>query len=541
MPKAQLKHSLKVAQRLLKRLDCPRALTVSIMLKSGSWADILALKAVPEDYNDHVAFKAAYQATRLLQKASWLPAGIDKRSRALETFWAAESKCADTNSFFKAVMSGDALISDPRVSSLLMVAKRKIRYILKGVSPFAFLDHCGFGPGSDSNTANGFTATYNKLCTPGAVTRGCSVYLDFIASNSSLGTVMSWDIRTRSIQCDRTAGNKVTFVPKDAKTHRTIAVEPRWNVYFQKGMGKVLRQCLREAGTDLDDQSRNQSLAKIGSVDGSLATIDLKSASDTVSRELVRYLLPQKWVSVLDHLRSPYFSLDGEWHESEKWSSMGNGYTFELESLIFHALLSSVTENFSVYGDDLIVPSNVSTEVVKLLSICGFSTNEDKTFTTGPFRESCGADYFLGNLVTPIYWKEPLNDKGTLRLVNQISRLASSDRRDSSRDRRFYAIWNDLVHRLPEHFRYRVPSTIASGVHDTVGAWAKHSKWGWDGWFIKCGLPKPLKFRYKFYEPAVLACLMSPSSDGYVIRDRYRWRVGTVFVPCGTDTYGPWN
>jgi hypothetical protein len=539
--KAQLDREMSVAQQLLSRLDCPRALTIAIMLRYRQYDDILTLRADPLHYSSAESFFSAYQATRLLQKSSWLPTTIDKRKVAELTWAESEAKCKLTNEALRAYEAGDLCFTDPRVSAWISQAKRKIRHMLRGISPYAFLDNGGFGPGADSDTNRGFTSSYNKLCGIGSVTRECSVFLDFLAQTSSLGKISQWDIHTKSIIADRPPGNKVTFVPKDAKTDRSIAVEPRWNVYFQKGMGKVLRQALQRDGTDLDDQSRNQKLAMEGSLRGHLATIDLKSASDTIAEELVRLLLPPDWVHVLDRLRSRYSLHKRKWLKLEKWSSMGNGYTFELESLIFHALLSSVTEFYSVYGDDLIVPSEQAPDAIVLLEACGFTINSSKSFLTGPFRESCGGDFFNGVQVTPIYWKDPLNAEGTLRLVNQISRLAGRSSGGHFRDRRYYPVWRDLVTRLPEHFRYRCPPQIASGVHDSSGVWAKKARWGWDGWQCRVALPLPLKFRYRNFDAAVLSQFFSPSSDGYSIRDRIRYRVGTVFIPSGFEDIGPWQ
>jgi hypothetical protein len=547
--RAQLNRHLEVAQQILEALDCPRALTVSIMIREGLWMDVLKLKALPLHYNCSKAFFRAYQATRLLQKSAWLPVDIDRKAAAKTVFRSAEIKCSETNDMLRSFTTGGYEFIDPRVSTWLTRTRRKIRYMLRGVSPFQFLDRGGFGPGSDVSTKGGFTAAYNKLTSPGSVTRECSVFLDFLASNSSLGKVFLWDISTRSVQSERVRGNRVTFVPKDAKTDRSIAVEPRWNVYFQKGMGIVLRQILYREGIDLNSQELNQNLAKKGSLDGSLATVDLQSASDSISSELVRYLLPEKWVSVLDRLRSHYYSLDGEWKKANKWSSMGNGYTFELESMIFYALLSSVIETgsyvnktISVYGDDLVIPSDSYDDVSVLLSCCGFTINIEKSYSDGPFRESCGGDFFNGDLTTPIYWKKPLHDEGTLRLVNQITVLARRLSDGHSRDRRLRRVWKSLVYRLPEHLQYRGPTSLSSVVHDSSESWAKYAKWGWDGWFLRqCAIAKPIKFRFVHFEAAVLSQHWQPCSHGYQIRDRTRFTVSTkVFIPSGFEDMGPW-
>jgi hypothetical protein len=539
---AQPTSEIQIALRVLERLDCPRALTVSILLRYECYDDIVTLQTAPLDYSSRSDFFRAYQATRLLQKSRWLPTTFNKRKVALDTFWAAEAKCKETNDFFRSVSNHAASFADHDVRATILAAKRKIRDVLRRFRPSQSLDHCGFGPGADLSTRRGFTSAYNKLATRGTVTRECSGLVDFLASHSALSRLFTWDISTKSISIDRVPGNRVAFVPKDCKTDRTIAVEPRWNIFLQKGIGFVLRRALKYAGCDLDSQSRNQLLAKEGSIDGSYATLDLQSASDSVSSELVRFLLPPDWVTMLSRTRSRSFLLDGEWRLAEKWSSMGNGYTFELESLIFYAICSAVCgeREFSVYGDDLVVPTDLQAKIVNTLKVCGFTLNMKKSYTTGPFRESCGADYFFGSLVTPIYWKENLNDEGTLRLVNQISVLAARFGDSHFRDRRFRAVWKDLVHRLPPRYRFLGPNHISTVIHSPSGEWAKVSKWGWDGWFIRAWLPHSVRFRYYEYDPAVLSQFFSPSSDGYSIRDRIRWKRGTVFIPSGFEDLGEW-
>lgn len=543
MRSTELSQHVETAQQILQAIDTPRALTVSIMLKYGSYDDVLPLRAIPEDHLCSQSFRRDYAATRLLQKSKWLPTSVDKRKVALEKFYESERSCEETNALMSSIFThGTASLADPALNALISRARAKIARILSRFGPYDFLDHCGFGPGADFSTSRGFTSAYNKLSSQGSVTREATRWLDFLAQNSGLGRLFQWEIATRSILCERVLGNKVAFVPKDCKTDRTIAVEPRWNVFFQKGMGKVLRRALKYTGIDLDDQSINQELAKAGSIDGSLATLDLQSASDTVSYELVKLLLPGDWVTVLDSLRSKYYFLNGKWYRSEKWSSMGNGYTFELESLVFYALAWSVAgRETSVYGDDLIIPSRHYSQVVKLLSFCGFKVNKEKSFSTGPFRESCGGDYFLGDLVTPVYWKEPLDDKGTLRLANQVSVLAQRFADGYNRHRKFRRVWHDLVRRVTPDFKLYGPPSIASAIHAPQELWKIKPKLdGWDGVHIVVPLVKPQRFRYRNYDAAVLSQFFSPSSDGYSIRDRTRVRKGTVFIPSGGDTVGAW-
>jgi hypothetical protein len=217
----------------------------------------------------------------------------------------------------------------------------------------------------------------------------------------------------------------LSFVPKDAKIHRSIVVEPALNSMVQRGIGRLLKEKLRSQGVDLYDQTRNQRLARVGSLDGSLATIDLSSASDTLSRELVYELLPLDWAIFLNYSRTSEVKYKGNLIQLEKWSSMGNGYTFELESMIFYALAFGVcrdlglpTQSISVYGDDIIVPVEAYTRLRRVLEFCGFTVNNQKSFYSGPFRESCGKDYLSGIDVRPIYVKDLLTYRDLYRLHN---------------------------------------------------------------------------------------------------------------------------
>jgi len=156
-------------------------------------------------------------------------------------------------------------------------------------------------------------------------------------------------------------------------------------------------------------------LARIGSIDSSLATLDLSSASDSVSTGLVAEMLPVCWHTLLDSVRSPVTLIDGEEHVNQMFSSMGNGFTFELESLLFYVLTRAtcyfrgIRGIVSVYGDDIICPSAVVPDLEWVLQFYGFQVNPDKSFSTGSFRESCGGHYDNGVDITPFYIKAPIS------------------------------------------------------------------------------------------------------------------------------------
>lgn len=225
---------------------------------------------------------------------------------------------------------------------------------------------------------------------------------------------------------------KLAFVPKSAKTFRAVVVEPSLNSMFQLGIGDYMAARLRRFGVDISDQSLNQRLAREGSLSGALATLDLSSASDTIALELVYMLLPVDWALFLAKFRTGKISYEGVDIRLEKFSSMGNGFTFPLETLIFYALACACANendvlNVNAYGDDIIVPTYCYGELCELLRCVGFITNKSKSFADGPFRESCGADYLSGIDIRPSYIKDALSGFDLFRLHNQYARRGEVD------------------------------------------------------------------------------------------------------------------
>lgn len=247
-------------------------------------------------------------------------------------------------------------------------------------------------------------------------------------------------------------------VPKKTDIDRCACKEPDVNMYLQKGVGRHIRRRLLRFGIDLNDQSKNRGLAHAGSLDGSLATLDLSSASDTITIEAVRALLPREWFEYLNDIRSPYVVVSGEYHRTEMFSSMGNGFTFELESLIFYALVRAVTyfESVpgvvSIYGDDIICPSGAAEMVRWVLAEFGFTVNTSKSFSEGPFRESCGGHYYNGEDVTPFYLKKtPTHLTDVIRVANQLRRWATSGDFRRYELPATYDMWLKLAKLVPEN------------------------------------------------------------------------------------------
>jgi hypothetical protein len=273
-------------------------------------------------------------------------------------------------------------------------------------------------------------------------------------------------------------GAALFTVPKNSDIDRCACKEPDINMYLQKGVGSHIRKRLRFHGIDLNDQSINRAFARKGSIDGSLATIDLSSASDTICIETVRLLLPPVWFEYLNSIRSQEVLVNGEYVTTEMFSSMGNGFTFELESLLFFSIVKSVLYfegipgHLSVYGDDIICPSQGYELVSFVLESFGFLVNHKKSYATGFFRESCGGHYYKGEDVTPFYLKRPCRTLTDLiRLTNQLRKWAlcpSTGLLVGDCDPSVKSLWIRLIQLVPEDLRggYDLElDTIAVSLH----------------------------------------------------------------------------
>lgn len=518
-----------IIEKALASLGTPRALAVHLLYRAGDHDQILALSH-PESF-DPVKFKKDYQATKLLSKADFLQLGIDRRAVAMGSFWKSEAQCHNTNHRIRS--SEDDAQHHPALNSLLYAAARKISRII-GPFPGAQYfneDGVGFGPGATSSCKGRDVSSQYKYqarldTTPAAAGHVLDTvrYHDLwllAASGSTDSSVFPVGFKPTEVR-----GNKLHVVPKNAKTDRVICVEPHGNIWLQKTVGSYLRRKLQAVGIDLDDQTRNQRAARKGSRDGSVATIDLSSASDTVSYELVRALLPAEWFDYLNDLRSPFTNVDGRWVRLEKFSSMGNGYTFELESLIFYSIVSLFDDEALVYGDDIIVKTAVAATVVKALELCGFSCNKGKTYLEGDFRESCGGDYYLGVEVSPVYIKSLDDGADVINVHNRIrSRFNIEDQ-------------PGLLPSIRKLFPGFLGCSGYGEGHYHVNfdeLCPPRLRGGWEGFIFKTFLAYPIRSRDTVGPFAKLSAALGPNAvrqvDGSRIqRGRYRFRVGRAIA-----------
>lgn len=520
-----------VFHSLCQAIDTPRSQAAYLLWKHKEYAQLVSLEVDPIRYTSASAYADDILVSKFLAKfPDFRHEDLDPKGKALQTFLDCENACKETNQKFQALEEGSQMWP-PEMRRVFLSARRKIASVLGDPDLSRIASEFGWGPGATTSTSGAETSAYVKFKANLDVTSNA-----LIMGHCCINSIPAWvncQLQTDefpSVAASLTRevfnivrGNEIVFVPKNAKTHRTIAKEPHVNSFLQRGFGREIKRLLRvNAGQDLKDQTKNQRLAQYGSSTGELATIDLSGASDTISTEVVRFLLPSRWFLLLDMIRSKqgFLREKGLWIHFHKFSSMGNGCTFELESLIFWALCSAAQDHqdfsyTSVYGDDIIVPSMHYEKIVSVIQYAGFSVNASKSFASGPFRESCGKDYFHGIDVRPIFLKEEIsNVESMFRLANAVRRYAHKNGGNRYCDARYLTVWNSIVNRIPKPFRiFRIPEGfgdcgILSNLDEAVPTLStkglrKLALHGWGGYLfnaiVRVPVKKPMRDRHAAY------------------------------------------
>lgn len=318
-------------------------------------------------------------------------------------------------------------------------------------------------------------------------------------------------------------GNVLSFVPKNVDISRCICIEPSLNMFYQLGVKQVLERRLKQVfGLDISrpqganeaystvQQERNRDLAQLASMfDGQWATIDLSSASDSLSLEMMRTVFPKEPLAFLETLRSRTMALpDGSELELQMISTMGNGFTFPLQTLLFSCIVSASSRvagyplvcpwgktlgNFGVYGDDIVCRTEVLPNVLRLLELLGFVVNTEKSFVKGPFRESCGGDFFMGHLVRGVYLKRLRTQQDFYVAINSLNR------------------WT-MVHGIPiplatAYLQYflKVPNLVPYCEGDDAGLKVPHK---WISFLKRDQHVQAVKYRRDVVEPSRLSITM---------------------------------
>jgi len=245
---------------------------------------------------------------------------------------------------------------------------------------------------------------------------------------SSYGDISSFSPRWSDERLQRTC--RVQCVAKSISTKRVISMEPTVLQYFQHAVFRNIDHHISEHPVlkkriHIHNSSYNYDLARIGSTDQSYATIDLSDASDSVSWSLVKALFTKTpLLRALYCTRSDKALLpDEEVIVLHKFAPMGSALCFPIECLVFAAICEYVLRfsgihypqgiiPYVVYGDDIVIRTELADHVIEILHDLNFVVNQEKTFTkrTLAFRESCGGEFFSGINVTPVRLSRKFSD-----------------------------------------------------------------------------------------------------------------------------------
>lgn len=389
-----------------------------------------------------------------------------RKSAAIQKWLQSEKKNAHTNAYLRGMSHGYNIL--PRVTfyRFLEFAQRLTSQILGPLTNELVVG--SFSGGASTSKRRASSTPAEKLVGKADVTEGAMQYIDLIRHELPLLREYGTFLDPRVVR-----GAELFTVPKKTEIDRCACKEPDVNMFLQKGAGGHIRRRLRRFGINLNDQSINRRLAREGSLSNELCTIDLSSASDSITIACVQALLPTDWFQYLNDIRSQEVGYDGSYIRTEMFSSMGNGFTFELESLIFYVLMRTVAyfRNvpgiISVYGDDIIIPSGMFDMASFVLGEFGFSLNPDKTFSDGPFRESCGGHYHSGCDVTPFYLKRPATHlTDVIRVANQLRRWAFADPFRRYEIPELFPVWEKLRDMVPKGlwggYDYEVDTQLVS-------------------------------------------------------------------------------
>lgn len=243
-----------------------------------------------------------------------------------------------------------------------------------------------------------------------------------------------WDLRVGSARSSalperNLLTSRFKFVHKTFGKARGICIEELEMQWLQQGVRRALydrieQHPLTKGFVSFTDQSINGLKALQASEKLDMCTIDMSSASDRISRKLVEYLFqdnPELLKALLD-LSTRYVQLPEElatnrkFFHMRKYAPMGSALCFPVMGLVHFALIKAILSNTApqhindipvfVYGDDILVETQYTEEVMKVLPLFGMKINEEKSFYKSLFRESCGVHAYNGVDITPVRFKE---------------------------------------------------------------------------------------------------------------------------------------
>jgi hypothetical protein len=290
---------------------------------------------------------------------------------------------------------------------VLQRARKIIAEVLGDYDPEEHRSLCSFGKRASVGHPYSKSCLHEKL--HGQLTGShehVEWFNDYLQTDHHLVSAIS---ERTSVPIDGTCDSlTLTNVPKSFKALRSIMPNTLIGGFYTYGLGEVISARLRKIGLDISRlQLKHGVLARKFSKSRTHATVDMSAASDSFTYEVVNALIPRKWVKALKLGRITTVNVAGSSQKLVSFMTMGIGFTFPLQTLMFYSLAKATKELLgihgliSVYGDDIIYPVEMHNQMTAIFTDLRFHLNQEKTYVNEYFRESCGSDYYYGFDVRP--------------------------------------------------------------------------------------------------------------------------------------------
>lgn len=411
---------LKIASALVsdfRQLDSdPSSLdTFRSLLSPGCVREFRAFEFGKEKSSTSTDFKCRYQLESLFKRYRFendLYSDSDLRDIAIKQFRDNQERLASLE-----------LIRDDYPMYIWAVLSRARRYCKKVLGKFESDEHaslCRFGSRATVGIPLRTASEAERYRVP---ISGSGDHIDWFRSE-----IMDRDPSVSRYILDQAKGVNpfvtvdsltLTLVPKTFKSLRSIMPNTTLGSFYSDGLGSMIECRLKRHGYDIRTlQVTHGEVARSASISNKLVTMDQSLASDNITSWLVEQILPYDWFEALRLGRISKIAMpDGKIDELLSFCTMGIGFTFPLQTLIFLSLLHGIASHLgrrrvfiSAYGDDLIYDRVLHPFVDTIFTRLGLLINRDKTFVDGPFRESCGSDFYAGVDVRPF---QPRNERSS--------------------------------------------------------------------------------------------------------------------------------
>lgn len=391
---------LRTILNLLEAINTPISLSIAIALRHG---EEVKKDIRPSDYQDVRGYILDSQAVALVKKGTAVKTKRDITLESLEHFYSVDKGLPS---------SMREIENNFQDRGFIYECQRMIRRILGDVPDFKDLP---IDKSFTTGATAGFKLTDSTLADKVSRTIDVSPHaLPYLIQMSKGNLALHRLLMTHGFTVIPSSEHPYTVevVPKQWDKKRVIIKHHFGDVLCQRTIARVIRLKLKRWGIDIENgKSIHEDVLRLFA--DCFATIDLSDASDRISFALVELMLPLEWFLMLRRLKNDFITDGTNTLRLNKFCGQGNGFTFELETLIFFVIASvAVKRNGQdpkgvfVYGDDTIVPEASAHAVMDAYEKCGLVVNKEKSFTTGLFKESCGYDTFDGIQCRPIYFKD---------------------------------------------------------------------------------------------------------------------------------------